>query len=299
MSHWQLFSNSFGKLLHPVLWVYGLVVVLGSSAPAMVLLFNNSLVNALVSQQPQAVRSTLISMGSIMLILGVIGFVFATFGSAALMHLINKLEMREHITIGMGLDGSEKIFQLLVVRVLLMLPNLLIVILAVALLWNQIAQINPISRVNPLSDLMGGFCGILLIGLLVGLVTAALAVVAERAIVLEKMSIGQALGLSGQVLAAQLGDFIIIGLIFLGLSILIGILFSCVGQPLMGLMFSTASPAALRSGSLLSSPILLLTISFGLIENLLATIMVTSVWTLAYRRWRSERLPASLQNEFA
>jgi hypothetical protein len=299
MSHWQLFSNSFGKLLHPVLWVYGLVVVLGSSAPAVVLLFNNSLVNALVSQQPQAVRSTLISMGSIMLILGVIGFVFATFGSAALMHLINKLEMREHITIGMGLDGGEKIFQLLVVRVLLMLPNLLIVILAVALLWNQIAQIDPISRVNPLSDLMGGFCGILLIGLLVGLVTAALAVVAERAIVLEKMSIGQALGLSGQVLAAQLGDFIIIGLIFLGLSILIGILFSCVGQPLMGLMFSTASPAALRGGSLLSNPIMLLTISFGLIENLLTTIMVTSVWTLAYRQWRSERLPAPLQNEFA
>ena len=154
-----------------------------------------------------------------------IGFVFATFGGAALIHLINQLEMRERMTVGMGLDGGEKIFQLLVVRVILILPNLLVVILAVALAWGQVARIDLTSPANPLSGLFGGFCGIMLIAFLVNLITSALSVGAERAIVIEKMSIGKALGLSWQLFATQLGDFIMIGLIFLGLSFLVGVFF--------------------------------------------------------------------------
>ena len=159
------------------------------------------------------------------------------------------LEMRERVTMGMGLDGGEKILQLLVVRMLLILPNLLVAILAVALVWGQVSRIDLTSPTNPLSGLFGGFFGIMLIAFLVNLLTSALSVGAERAIVIEKMPIGKALGLSWQLLATQLGDFIMIGLIFLGLSILVGVLFSCVGQPLLALMFSTASPAAMVSGS--------------------------------------------------
>ena len=100
-------------------------------------------------------------------------------------------------------------------------------------------------------------------------------------------------------LATQLGDFIIIGLIFLGLSFLVGIFFSCVGQPLLGLMFSGASPSAMLGGSLLTNPIVVLSISVGLIGNMLATILGTSVWTLAYRQWRADQLPAPLADDFA
>src|SRR5512135_1486874 len=113
--------------------------------------------------------------------------------------------------------------------------------------------------------LLGSFCGVLVIGFLVSLLTSALSVGAERAIVIEKMSVGKALGLSWQLFATQLGDFIMIGLILLGLSFLIVILFACVGQPLLGLMFSTASPSALTRGGLFTNPIVLLTISIGLI----------------------------------
>ena len=141
-------------------------------------------------------------------------------------------------------------------------------------------------------------CGLGAIVFLVNLLTSALSVGAERAIVIEKMSIGKALGLSAQLLATQIGDFIMIGLIFLGLSFIIGVLFACVGQPLLGLMFSTASPAAMRTGNLLTNPIILLTVSVGAIGNMLATILGTSVWTLAYREWRTDRLPALPRNEF-
>ncbi|HTP10838.1 MAG TPA: hypothetical protein VMP08_21440 [Anaerolineae bacterium] len=299
MRHWGLFTNSFGKMLHPVLWIFGLVVVLGESAPGLIFLFNTQWLRS-ISQTttPQAMLTSLTPLLGTLIVLGAIGFVFATFGDAALIHLINKLEMRERVTVGMGLDGSAKIFQLLVVRVLLILPNLLVVILAAALVSNQFARITPGTRVNALSGLLGSFCGIVAIGLLVSLLTSALSVGAERAIVIEQISIGKALSLSGQLLATQLGNFIMIGLIFLGLSFIIGVLFSCVGQPLLGLMFRTASPTAMLSGGLFTNPILLLSISFGLIENLLATILVTSVWTLAYREWRADRLPALPRNDF-
>ncbi|CAG0935544.1 hypothetical protein TFLX_04385 [Thermoflexales bacterium] len=299
MSHWQLFSTSFGRMLHPTLWVYGLVIVLAGSAPAVVLLFNNQLLLNLRTATLETMLTSFASLLGVFVMLSVIGFVFATFGDAALIHLINKLELRERASVGMGLDAGEKIFQLLVVRLILILPNILVVFLAFALMWGQVARIDLTTRTNPLAGLFGGACGILLIVFVVNLITSALLVGAERAIVIEKLAIGKALGVSGQLFAAQLGDFIMIGLIFLGLSLLIGLIFSCVGQPLLGFMFSTASPTALRSGSLLTNPIMLLTISIGLIGNILATILVTSVWTLAYREWRADRLPAPPRDDFA
>jgi hypothetical protein len=299
MSHWQLFTNSFGKMLHPVLWLYSLIVVLGSSNLGVFFLFNDQVLRSVGrAATPQAMLAALTPLLGVFAVLGIIGFVFATFGGAALIHLINRLELRERITVGMGLDGGEKIFQLLIVRVILILPNVAVALLAAALLWNELSRFSPASRANPLAGLLGGFCGIMIIAVGVNLITAALSVGAERAIVIEKLSIGKALSLSGQLLATQLGDFIMIGLILVGLSFLVGVLFACVGQPLLGLMLSSASPAALVSGNLLTNPIVLLTLSIGLIGNMLATILVTSVWTLAYRQWRADRLPALPRNDF-
>lgn len=300
MNHWGLFTNSLGKMLHPLLWVYGLLVVLGSSNLGVLFLFNDqTLRNLSRAATPQAVLASLTPLIGIFVVVSVIGFVFATFGLAALIHLINKLELRERVTLGMGLDGGEKIFQLLIVRVILILPNLLMVVLAVALMSGQLSRVDLTSRANPLSGLAGGFCGFTLIAVVVSLLTSAISVGAERAIVIEKLSIGKALGLGWQLVFTQLGDFIIIGLIFLGLSILIGILFACVGQPLLGLMLGTASRAALTRGGLLTNPVMLLSIGVSLIGNLLATILGTSVWTLAYQQWRADRLPAPLMDEFA
>jgi hypothetical protein len=299
VSQWRYFSNSFGKMLHPVLWVYSLVIVLSGLAPALVFLISNPLLRSTGQATTlQAMLSTLTPMLVVALVLGLIGAVFAIFGDAALIHLINKLEMRERITVGMGLDGGEKIFQLIVVRVILFLPNLLVLLLAFALLWGQLSSINLLARGNPLSGLFGGMCGLFAITFVVNLITSALLVGAERALVIEKMSLGKALGLSGQLLATQIGDFILIGLIFVGLSIVIGILFSCVGQPLLGLMFSTADRSAMLSGNLLTNPILLLTLAINMLVGMLATILGTSVWTLAYRDWRADRLPAPPRNDF-
>ncbi len=299
MSQWRYFSNSFGKLLHPVLWVYSLLIVLSGLAPGLVFLFNNPVFgNVSRATTPQVMLGSLTPLFGAAFVLGLIGSVFAIFGDAALIHLINKLEMRERITVGMGLDGGEKILQLIVVRIILFLPNLLVLVLAFALLWSQISNINLASRGNPLSGLFGSMCGLFAIVFLINLLTSALLVGAERALVIEKMPLSKALGLSGQLLATQLGDFIVIGLVFVGLSVLIGVLLSCVTQPLMGMMFATASRSTLLSGNLLTNPIMLFIFLMNTLMGMLATILGTSVWTLAYREWRTDRLPALPRNEF-
>jgi len=300
MSHWGLFTNSFGKMLHPVLWVYGLLIAVATGNLGVLFLFNEQTVRNLSKATTfQSLQAVFAPMAVVLIVLGLIGFVFATFGNAALIHLINQLELRERATLGKGLDGGEKIFQLLIVRVILILPNVLVGVLAFAVMWGQLSRINLTTRANPLAGLFGGFCGIIVIGFVVNLITSALSVGAERAIVIEKLSIGKALVLSGKLLATQLGDFIIIGLIFLGLSFIVGIIFSCVGQLLVGLMFSGASPSVMVSSNLLTNPIVVLAVSVGLIGNMLATILGTSVWTLAYRQWRADQLPAPLVDEFA
>jgi hypothetical protein len=148
-------------MLHPVLWIYSLVVVLGTSNLGLLLLFNNQTLLSLTGRPPQAMLASLTPLFGVLIVLGVIGFVFATFGDAALIHLINQLEIRKHVTACMGLDGADKIFQLLVVRVLLILPNVLVIALALAVMWGQLSRVNLLSRANPLSGLFGSFCGFL------------------------------------------------------------------------------------------------------------------------------------------
>ena len=93
MSHWGLFTNSFGKMLHPVLWVYSLLIVLATSNLGVLFLFNEQTARNLSKATTlPALQTALAPIFIVLIILAVIGFVFATFGGAALIHLINQLE---------------------------------------------------------------------------------------------------------------------------------------------------------------------------------------------------------------
>lgn len=294
MSHWGLFTNSFGKMLHPVLWVYGLLIALANGGLGA-LLINNRLLSNPAAFTAQTLRATLTSAFLLFAVLGAIGFAFATFGDAAVIYLVNKLEQRERITLGMGLDAGEKIFQLLVVRVVMALPNILAV---VAVLWLTLAPLlngNRTPSSNLINSMLGGFCGAIFVVTLINLATSAITVGAERAIVLEKMSIGGALAQGWKLLFTQLGDFIIIGLIFLGLSFAVGLIFACVLQPIFSLIIGSS----LRNGGSAVSSFLVLMFVVGLIGSTLASILTTSVWTLAYREWRAAQLPAPIVDDFA
>jgi len=294
VSHWGLFTNSLGKMLHPVLWVYGLLIALASSGVAA-LLINSLLLANPATLTAQTLRTSLTPVLVLFVILSAIGFVFSTFGDAAVIYLVNKLEQRERITLSMGLDAGEKIFQLLVVRVILALPNIVAVIAALWLIFAPLLSRNQALPSNLLSSMFAGLCGAILLVTLINLAISAITVGAERAIVLEKMSIGGALAQGWMLLFTQLGDFLIIGLIFLGLSFALGLIFACAIQPVLALIVGSS----LRSGGAAVSSFLALMLVGGLIVSALASILTTSVWTLAYRQWRAAHLPAPLVDEFA
>ena len=300
MSHWGLFTNSFGKLLHPVLWVYSLVIVLGSSNLGVFFLFNEqTLRNLSRAATPQALLASLTPLFGILIVLGVIGFVFATFGDAALIHLINKLEMRERVTVGMGLDGGEKIFQLLVVRVLLILPNIsgdgsrlrgdVGAVVKHQPFVTQQSAVRVVRRIlRPHGDRLSGHPAHL------GAVGGRRARHRHREDV-DRQSAGPELAAAGDAAGRLHHDRLdLLGAEFSHRDVL------CLRGP------AAAGPDvqhALRrrpccSGGLLTNPIMLLSISVGLIGNMLATILGTSVWTLAYRQWRADRLPALPRNDF-
>ena len=68
MSHWGLFTSSFGKLLHPVLWIYSLIIVLGSSNLGVFVLFNEQTVrNMSRAATPQAVLASLTPLFGVLL----------------------------------------------------------------------------------------------------------------------------------------------------------------------------------------------------------------------------------------
>jgi hypothetical protein len=131
-----------------------------------------------------------------------------------------------------------------------------------------------------------------LIGTAVVILAQCVAVGAERAAVLERLNAGAALKLGWHLLWRQLGDFVVIGVLLLLVSMALSAGLSCVGSILLGGWLN----AALRDSQLQAlSPITWL--STGLIVWLIMAfgyLFTTGVWTFAYQQWRS--VPLSAKN---
>lgn len=96
MNYWGLFRESFGKLLHPTLWVFGLLTALGGGFNTRI---NFSATRPLADLPPglrellgerlQSNAPAIILAG---ILISVVLLLFSTFGQTALLSLINRLE---------------------------------------------------------------------------------------------------------------------------------------------------------------------------------------------------------------
>ena len=78
MNHWQLFTNSFGKMLHPTLWVYGFLIALAGGVPGVVVLYNNQkLLSNPGTLTPQTMLTSFGSLLGVFVVIGVIATVAA------------------------------------------------------------------------------------------------------------------------------------------------------------------------------------------------------------------------------
>jgi hypothetical protein len=297
MNYWGLFRESFGKLLHPTLWVFGLLAALGGGFNTRA---NFSATRPLTDLPPglsdllgdrlQSNAPAIIAAG---ILISLVLLFFSTMGQAALLSLINRLENGERVSVGLGVDDAGKRFlHLLAVRFLLALPLIIIGAAAAGSLLAAFSGVfsQPESS-TPSFDFsnLGALLGLAGLALIVSLLVSGIGIGAERAVVIEQQPIFKSLSLGASLFIKQIGDFIIIGLLFIVVGIAVGLLFACV---LIPIMFMGATTSSLLSESQavpqVTGVAAVWTLLVGLVIGALAAIFNSSVWTLAYRQWRPQ-----------
>lgn len=305
MNYWGLFRESFGKLLHPTLWVFGLMTALsGGTNSRFEFKASRPLADLppglreLLGERLQSNAPAIIAAG---LIISLVLLLFSTFGQAALLNLINRLENGERISVGQGVDEAGKRFlHLLAVRLLLALPLMIIGAAAAGSVLAAFSGFFSQSSDNLTFDFsnLGSFVGLIGLAFFVSMLVGGIGVGAERAVVIEQQPIFKSLGTGAGLFIKQIGDFIIIGVLFIVVMIAIGLLFACV---LIPVTFMGATTGSLRPDSF-SSPqtgglVALWTLITGLLIGALASIFNASVWTMAYRQWRPQVVRRVVRDE--
>ena len=306
MNHWSLFKRSFARMWHPTLWVFGLIAALsgggfnfrfGSTQPLTDLPLGTRelLGNIIKSVNVPAV----IAAG---IILGIVAFIFNTFSQGALISLIYQLEDNQSISVGKGIDGGgRRILPLLAVRILLALPTLILGAIAAGSFLSAFSGFFTDTRNSAqLFDLSGLRTAIGLTGVifLISLLTSAIGVGAERAVVLDDLPVFAALAHGWKLIWSKFADFFVIALLFIGVFIAFGLLFACVLIPLFaGSLFagfftgsgSLPSGANLAIvGTQIAGPAAIAVVILGLLFSTLVSIFISSVWTQAYRVWQAD-----------
>ena len=306
MNHWALFKLSFARMWHPALWVFGLIAALsgggfnfhfGSTQPLTDLPLGTRelLGNIIKSVNVPA----LIAAG---VILGIVAFIFNAFSQGALISLIYAREDNQSISLGKGIDGGgRRILPLLAVRILLALPTLILGAIAAGSFLSAFSGFFTDTQSNTsLFDMSGlqtaiGLSGVIFV---ISLLTSAISVGAERAVVLDDLPVFAALARGWKLIWSKFADFFAIGLLFIGVFIVSGLLFACVLIPLfagglfaglfanLGSLRSGANPAVV--GAQLAGPAAIAVVILGLLFGTLVSIFISSVWTLAYRVWQAD-----------
>ena len=300
--HVYLFKRSWSILWrNKTLWVFGLLAAL--SGGGLNLNFNLGDVRP-VTDLPPGARALLrellsgIDLAPLIvagLILTAITFLLATFAEATLISMVNRIADGQPVSVGEGAQaGARRFLPLLLTRFLLALPLLIIGILAARSFFSAFSSL--LTEIDDLSFGLGELGAVTALGglaFLIGLLTFAVSISAERAVVLDEMPVWSAIVRGWRLLWSKFADYFSIALIFLVLAIAIGILFACAILPIL---FAGIIPSLeqLRPGinvftfaaPLVGPPVIVLLL-IGLIIGSLVAVFASSVWTLAYREWRA------------
>lgn len=310
MNYWGLFRESFGKLLHPTLWVFGLMAALsGGGSSRFEFKASRPLADLpaglrdLLGDRLQSDAPAIIAVG---LIISLVLLLLSTFGQAGLLNLINRLENGERISVGQGVDEAGKRFlHLLVVRLLLALP---LIIIGVAAAGSVLSAVSGVfTEAEPsfnsfdfgeIGTMFGRMFGLLGLAFVISLLVGGIGIGAERAVVIEEQGVFKSLGLGASLFIKQIGDFVIIGVLYIVVLIAVGLLFACV---LLPVTFMGATTGSLLSSDFASPQtgglVAVWTLVTGLLVGALSMIFNASVWTLAYRQWRPQVVKRVVREE--
>jgi hypothetical protein len=309
MSQWSFFKRSWSIFWkYKTLWVFGLLAALGGGGSTNFNFstpntnqFNNMPVGGreMLRQIFQSIDlNNLLAIG---IVVGIVLFVVSTFARSGLYKMINAIEENQPLSVGAGFSAAgEKFLPLLAVRLMLALPVIILgAITAGSMLSMFSALTSDSGSANNSFNFtnFGSIAGLSGVIIIIGLLASAIGISAERAVVLDDLSVFESIARGWKYLLKNFADYFTIALLWIVVGIGFGIVFACALAPFL-LAGLGASLGSLRSGlnittftTNLVGPIAIFAVIVGLVLGTFTSVFETSVWTLAYRAWRTTDTP--------
>jgi hypothetical protein len=248
-------------------------------------------------------------------ILGIALWILRLTAEAGMIDAASRLDASQKVTFGQAFSaGWSKIWSMIALDLILFGTVFLVILLAVALMaltlgGSVAAGIAGSSNsgqdfaqmIGPLMALGGGAIGLiccLICGLFIFFIfILVITTFSRRAIVLENQSVLDAIRRAWEVIRANLGDVIILLILFLALSIIVGLITAAVTIPIGAL---AVAPGAVRliSGEALSTLDIILMVIGGLALIIIIaairsfyTAFESSAYTLAFQEFTDKLLP--------
>ncbi|NIS79221.1 MAG: hypothetical protein GTO14_03150 [Anaerolineales bacterium] len=228
-----------------------------------------------------------------------VNFAVTAFLAGALIRMVDSIAERQTVSVSEGFEaGTRSFIQLLIVRVALMIPVWIVLIFATGSflsIFSELGRPGGIRAYN-IANLAASILGTLGMLMLLSVITSAIGVGAERAVVLENLSVIHALKRGAVLLINRLVDFIFIGLmlfvVVLAIAILVGCLSSVIALPLIQSDFEYGeaidvpiTPSAVPTGTITS---IIVGAILSLVVGALTSVLFSGAWTLAFRQWQGK-----------
>jgi hypothetical protein len=220
------------------------------------------------------------------------GAVTGAFLTGVLITTVNSQCERQPVTIASGMRAGVRPFvSLFLVSLILAAPSWIV---------SQITAVLTVSTINPdpsnIDSLLSGasllLCCLSPLVLLVSLLLSAIGVGAERGVALEMLGVAAAFRRGWELLRSKLSDILILGLMMLGISLGVLILFGCpaiffivIASGATAATTTAPSPDAIYSATAQYSTLFTIFLSVILVP---LGIFFSAVWTLAFRRWQGK-----------
>jgi hypothetical protein len=241
----------------------------------------------------QGIAGSIISM--------LLSFAIYAFLPAALIKMVDSIAERQAITTMDGVDaGIRHFLPLLALRFILLLPIWIILIVytgSVVSIFSDYGQPGGIQGTQSISNLpmMFGVIGVIM---LLSLISSAISVGADRAIVLEGIGVIIAIKRGIGLLLDRLGDYFVIGILMLIISIAFSFLISCCTISTTMLLYLGDSDLSsllesmqtIETDPFSNMPFLIISTTMALVLQSATRILFSGTWTLAFRHWQGKKI---------
>jgi hypothetical protein len=215
------------------------------------------------------------------IIRSVLTLVVTAFVSAALISMVNNAAEGQSPSLNDGIQSGIRWFlPVLVIDLLLAIPMWIISFLLTGSFFGAFMTQANQGGVGSASGLFAGLGLSMLVLFVVGILLGAITIGAERSAVLENTGAIDAIKRGWTVFSTHIVDYIVIGLMLFVVLLAVGIL--------MGCAFSIFGLGGFAVGARAGIVAVIIGIVLSAILGAILTVFVSTVWTLAYRKFQGK-----------